>query len=113
MATAFGATRPLPSAKAVIDVGSVAPEIFSTNFMVADEMPASSHAPHKTNAVYVYKRVNSSTIARLSKKTRRNTSTALAKAVVNEEYVLDVTYVAESLHLSPGRWPHRKHCCKQ
>lgn len=72
----------------------------NTDFMVAEESPTSSHAPHIAIAAPVRKRENSNTVARLPEKPCLDTATEPAIAVVKEEKLLDVMEAAESLCLS-------------
>lgn len=69
--------------------------------MVADELPAFSHASYITTTEPVRMREISSKIKRSPKKRFLNIATALATEFVKEEDVLHVTDAAEQLHLSP------------
>lgn len=97
---ALGVTRSSSSARAVIDVENLAPEITKTDVIVAKKLPVASHTPYTTIAVSVLKRVNSNTIARSPEKYRLKIAAEPATAVVKEEDVLIVMVAADSLHLS-------------
>lgn len=62
--SALGVTRHSTFETVVVDVESLAPEMFNTAFMVADGLLMSNHKPCITNTVPVIMRGNSSTIER-------------------------------------------------
>lgn len=92
--------RRSPLVAVVIDHESVAPEISSSEVIVAKELLESSHVPHMSNAVPVSKRGNTSTIAQSPKKHHMKTATVPETVVVKEKDLLNVTKAAELLHLS-------------
>lgn len=51
MAVAIGLTRPKSPTTIVVHVNCVTPDMFDTGVVIAEELPASSHAPHMTIAV--------------------------------------------------------------
>lgn len=75
--------------------------ISDTDFIVAEELPASNHASYTTIAVRECKRVKSSTIARSPKTRGLNTATGAATGAVKEADVLDDAEAAKSSQLSP------------
>lgn len=63
----LGVAHPSPPVIVAVDVENVAPEMSSTDVIVAEELPVYSHEPYMTIAIFVRKRENSCTIARSSK----------------------------------------------
>lgn len=101
MAKKLGVTRPSPSVMVAIDEESLAPERSNTRAMVAKKLAASIHAPYMTIVAPVFKRGNSSTIARSPKRRRKDPAIEAATTVLKNEGVLDATKTAESSRLSP------------
>lgn len=100
MVAALGVTRPSPPVTIVINVGSVGPEMFNTDFVIADALLASSHSPLITFAAPVRKRGHSSTISRSRIKLCLDGATDPSTAVAKEEDVLEAIKAAECSHVS-------------
>lgn len=94
---ALRVTRLSRPATVVIYLQAIAPDISDEDLMVAKTLSASIIASNRTIAIPVCKRESSSTI----KKCRQLIATESATIVLEKKYILDITEVKRSSHLSP------------
>lgn len=98
--TVLGVTRPLLPAIFVKDFKSVVLNMQNIDLTVAKALVASTDSSYITIALLVRKREHSSTIAMSSKKRRPNIPPKPITAVLKNKNLLNVTKLADLLHLS-------------